>query len=332
MSQRTLMLSLRTRYGNVSRARCGAWPRRGRRGISLIEVLTVIAIMATLCAMIFPALSAARERARAASCMNHLKQIGLAFNMFVDVKDGRLPTLGNNEMGRKGWEPSSWGAFYQLTPYLENESLLFREPDKDKVMAASPELFYCPSAGAPFKIRDEAWTQDFQFGGTDYAFNLGTAEVGSPFPFPEHCPDPGLPLNGPLGRNTEDRRIFVGFPDGLEYTVLVSEVYAQDDERGLQRPGQIAGWVGGLPTCSRRGHAARWATDTGRSMAIEPHPNSSPGAPQEWRAGFGSSHSSFVNTLMVGGSVRPTSFDVELELWHALGTRAGREYIDATEF
>ena len=132
-----------------------AWPRRG---VTLMEVLTVIAIMATLCAMIFPALSAARERARAASCMNHLKQIGLAFNMFVDVKDGKLPNLGNNEMGRKGWEPSSWGAFYQLTPYLENESLLFREPDKDKVMAASPELFYCPSAGAPFKIPDDVWT------------------------------------------------------------------------------------------------------------------------------------------------------------------------------
>jgi type II secretory pathway pseudopilin PulG len=297
-----------------------------------MEVLTVLAIIATLCAMIFPALSAARERARAASCMNNLRQIGLAFNMFVDVKDGKLPTLGNNEMDQKGWEPSSWGAFYQITPYLENESLLFREPDKDKVMAASPELFYCPSAGAPFKIRDDVWTRDFQFGGTDYAFNLGTPEVSQDVPFPVHCREPGLPFNGPLGRNTEQRTIFTGFPDGLEYTVLVSEVYAQDDERGLQCPGQVAGWVGGLPRCSRRGHAARWATDTGRSMAIPPRPNSAADALREWRAGFGSSHASFVNTLMVGGSVRPRSFDIELELWNALGTRAGREYIDATRF
>jgi hypothetical protein len=128
------------------------------------------------------------------------------------------------------------------------------------------------------------------------------------------------------------RTIFTGFPDGLEYTVLVSEVYAQDDERGLQRPGQIAGWVGGSPLCGRRFHAAWWATDTGRSMAIPPRPNSSGTNPREWRAGFGSSHTSFVNTLMVAGSVRSRSFDIDLDLWQALGTRGGREYIDATRF
>jgi hypothetical protein len=199
-------------------------------------------------------------------------------------------------------------------------------------MAASPELFYCPSAGAPFKILDEAWTEDFQFGGTDYAFNLGTVEVGEERPFPTHCSQPTLPFNGPLGRNAEVRTIFSGFPDGLEYTVLVSEVYAQEEERGLQRPGQIAGWVGGLPRCGRRFHAAWWATDTGRSMAIAPRPNSSADAPREWRAGFGSNHTSFVNTLMVSGSVRPRSFEVELDVWNALGTRGGREYIDATRF
>jgi len=295
-------------------------------------VLTVITMIGILAAMMFPALSNARERARATSCMNNLRQIGLAFNMFVDVKDGKLPTLGNDEMDRKGWEPSSWGAFYHLTPYLENESLLFRDPDKDKVMAASPELFYCPSRGGPFKIRDELWTKGFQFGGIDFAFNLGTAEVGKDVPFPRHSQDTRLPFNGPLGRNTENRSIFVGFPDGLEYTVLVSEVYAQPDERGLQRPGQIGGWVGGLPACNTIIDPAKWATDTGRSMAIKPRPNRSGTTPPEWRAGFGSSHVSFVHTLMVGGSVRRTSFDIELEVWNALGTRSGREYIDVTRF
>ena len=332
MLESAFLSSLRRQPGNVPGAKRRRRPRRGRRGITLIELLTVIAIITILGAMMFPALSKARERARAASCMNNLRQIGLGFNMSVDDRNGKLPSLGNNEMGAKGWEPSSWGPFYGLTRYFDNESLLSRDPDKDKVMGASPELFCCPSSGGPFKIADEVWARGFQFGGIDYAFNLGTAEVGAAFPFPGYCDNPSVPFNGPVGPNTEHRSIFSGFSDGLEYTVLVSEVYAQEDERGLQRPGQIAGWVGGLPTCSRRMHAGRWATDTGRSMAIEPHPNGSGTTPREWRAGFGSSHPSFLHTLMVGGSVRRTSFDIDLAVWHALATRNGREYIDATRF
>ncbi len=90
--------------------------------------------------------------------------------------------------------------------------------------------------------------------------------------------------------------------------------------------------VGGLPPGHTGIGPAKWATDTGRSMAIGPHPDTSGPAPLEWRAGFGSSHGSFVHTLMVGGSVRRVSFDIELEVWKALGTRDGKEYIDATQF
>jgi uncharacterized protein YbaR (Trm112 family) len=318
--------------GNVPRADRGARPWRGCRGITLIEVLTVITMITILTAMMFPALSSARERARAASCMNNQRQIGLVFNMFVDHKDGKLPTLGNGEMGEKGWKTTSWGAFYRLTPYLDNEALLFREPDKDKVMAASPQVLYCPSRGRAFKIRDSLWTQGFPFGGSDFAFNLGTAEVGADVPFPAHCQDPTLPFNGPLGRNSEDRYIFSGFADGAEFTVLLSEVYAQPDERGMQRPGQIAGWVGGLPPCTTDVEPAKWATDTARSMAIAPRPNVSGATSLEGKAGFGSSHPTIIHTLMVGGSVRQTSLDIDLEVWNALGTRNGGEYIDVTRF
>ena len=54
-----------------------------RKAFTLIELLVVIAIIAILAAMLLPALSAARERARATNCVNQLKQIGTSTMMYV---------------------------------------------------------------------------------------------------------------------------------------------------------------------------------------------------------------------------------------------------------
>ena len=109
--------------------------RNGRRqGFTLIELLVVIAIIAILAAILFPVFAKARERARATSCMNNMKQLGIGLETYLGDWDGAYP------MNRAG-SGSAWGAAHG-SRYTWRRAL-----DKN---IKSLGVWVCPSTDNPY--------------------------------------------------------------------------------------------------------------------------------------------------------------------------------------
>jgi prepilin-type N-terminal cleavage/methylation domain-containing protein len=98
--------------------------KRSRAAFTLIELLVVIAIIAILAAILFPVFAQAREKARTATCISNLRQIGLANQMYVQDYDERFPFAGRD------WEPASFiDVWNGLGPYIKNTSMFLCRSD-----------------------------------------------------------------------------------------------------------------------------------------------------------------------------------------------------------
>src|SRR5579871_4801094 len=68
---------------------------RNRGAFTLAELLVTVAVICILAALLFPALSATRERARSATCANNIQQIALSLRIYGDDHSDTLPEVSN---------------------------------------------------------------------------------------------------------------------------------------------------------------------------------------------------------------------------------------------
>lgn len=138
-----------------------------RAGLSLIELVVVIAIISLLIAITAPAVMQVREAARATQCRNNLRQIGLALHNYHDTYQAFPPNV-----------TTPWPV--AIAPYLDQTPLYnsydhnfdaFQSPSNERLGMQVWPIFQCPS-DRPTLISPQGWWP------SSYAANIELVNVG----------------------------------------------------------------------------------------------------------------------------------------------------------
>ena len=229
---------------------------RKRRGFTLVELLVVIAIIGTLVALLLPAVQAARESARRASCLNNLKQLGLASHNYHDANK-KFPTAARLPIDVSGRPTGGTNLWVELLRYFEQGNLYDKwdyDDNRNNVVdginatqAQVIEILLCPSDPLTEPVSEYtagsiAWAWGY-YGLSSYGGNGGkrTVLTGGPPHFSRMARDGVFFIGSCVGLKD--------ITDGASNTLLFGERFHRDD--GI-RPAP-SGSLAGRSSCRRFG-------------------------------------------------------------------------------
>jgi type II secretory pathway pseudopilin PulG len=250
----------------------------------------VIAIIGILVALLLPAIQAAREAARRSQCLNNLKQIGIAYQNYHDTH-GWFPFTGNNCNNPGGSNNFSAGAGnthcyswpFHLLPFIEEQPLydLGVEAANYSQLRKSPvATYYCPTRRSVKLYKNYAKC--------DYAVSRGSGDNG-------------------IAVRQANGLCWSSIVDGTSNTLLASEA----------RVHNLYINSGGCCSDNEDAYASGWADDVVRMGTRPPEPDARDSSTPDRSVDnqFGSLHPGAVNAVLIDGSVRTVTYDVNATLF-----------------
>jgi len=283
--------------------------RRPRAGITLIELMVLIAIIALLLGLLLPALQTRCRYSRPMQCSSQLRQIGLAVAQYANAHQ-QYPAGRPSRL--IAGDDSSFGpsVFVSVLPFMDGVDLYngynFSVPPTAAanltISQVRPGTLHCPSDWDPSGLGESGPGQGSANPGasgarppsalTSYGFLYGTVAYAW-----EARADPSFDPLGQVNGSFNDRQVIkpADFTDGLSHTVLASERALSYINRGRAIP------------------VGRWASSLGASTLLfgtEPpnaalnYPAGDNGQLATRLASVSSLHPGGVKVLMGDGSVR----------------------------
>jgi prepilin-type N-terminal cleavage/methylation domain-containing protein/prepilin-type processing-associated H-X9-DG protein len=301
---------------------------RKARGFTLVELLVVIAIIGSLVALLLPAVQAAREAARRNSCLNNMKQIGLAVQ-------GHHDAVQQYPMGRDNTVQSSVSWAFRLLPHMElgniyaafNKGFEVYQPENAAAMRTPVDVYACPSRrsaaadrdfdnnDAPPVVKAAATLGDYAANaGKDYMNGTINASGGADNGLrADSRPDPAE--TGPIYSFSKISERMV--TDGLSNTIAVGEKHKPQNPENTD-PEMLH---------YHQGDNAFLAGDSPRTIFAETKNGIATGPDDPSNTKFGSEHNGVTHFMFLDGHVKALKNEIDYQVLTAAATIGGEEIV-----